>query len=117
MMASAPDLFGGFYHKFELRHLVGDRHVVALDGAGEAALRAQGELIERAILPRLLDPALQRVLRLELRQLRRDEAEDDGLALRHEAQRREIARALVVIFKEVAVDADLVGSDCLLPYL
>src|SRR6185437_5842795 len=106
--ASAPDLFGRFNHKFQLRHLVGNAYIVAFNRAREAALRAEGELIERTIFRRLLDPALQRVFGLERRELGGDEAEDDSLALRHETQRREIAGALVVIFEEIAVDIDLV---------
>src|SRR5690242_16295037 len=106
-MASAPNLFGRFYHKFQFCDLVGDRDVISLNGAREAALWAERELIERAVLRRLLDPALQRVLGLHRRQLGRDEAEDHGLALGHEAQRREIARPLVVIFEEITVDIDL----------
>ena len=37
--------------------------------------------------------------------------EHDRLALRHEAQRREVARALVVVLQEEAVDRELVEQD------
>ena len=63
----------------------------------------------RRVLRRLLDPALQLVLRLELAALRRHEPEHDVLvAFRQEAQRLEAARALVVPLHEEAVDLELV---------
>src|SRR3954447_18608359 len=81
----APDLGGGLDDQAQLRDLlvVGER--VALDRRGEAALRRQAELVERHERGRLLDPPHELVLRLELAALRRDEAEHDALALRHEA--------------------------------
>src|SRR4051812_37670443 len=47
-------------------------------------------------LGRLVDPPLEVVLALQLRPLRRHQAEDDALARRHEAQRLEVAGAGVV---------------------
>ena len=44
---------------------------------------------------------------LELAELGRHQAEDDGLALGQEAQRLEVARARVVVLEEVAVDVHL----------
>ena len=52
----------------------------------------------------LVDAALEVVLALELRALRRHQAEDDALARRHEPQRLEPAGAGVVVLQEEAVD-------------
>src|SRR5437667_348826 len=61
---------------------------VALDRRRESALRGEAELVDRRVLRRSLDAALELVLRLELAALRRHEAEHDLLlALRQEAER------------------------------
>ena len=70
-----------------LRRSIVDRHRIAHEVAGEAALRAETQLIERQILRGCVDPPLQDVARLEHRRLRRHETEDDLLALRHVAER------------------------------
>ena len=63
-------------------------------------------LLERHVARGLVDAALDArpsgstSARFEL-----IEAEHDGLALRHEAQRREVAGALVVVLEEEAVDS------------
>src|SRR4051795_1697749 len=103
----APDLRRRLDDQAQLRPLLllGDR--VALDRRGEPALRREAELVEIDVLRRLLDAALELVLRLELAALRRDQPEHDDLALRHEAQRLESARALVVPLHEEAVDGEL----------
>ena len=85
-----------------------DAERVALDGRGEAALRREAELVDVDVLRRLLDPALEEVLGLELARLGRHQAEHDDLALGHEAQRLEAARAGVVPLHEEAVDGELV---------
>ena len=56
----------------------------------------------------MVDAALQLVLGLELAQLGRDQPQHHHLALRHEAQRLEIARALVVVFEEISGDVHAV---------
>ena len=56
----------------------------------------------------LVEAAAQGVLRLQLAALGRDEPEHDELVRRHVAQRLEIARALVVVLQEEAVDGELV---------
>ena len=90
-------------------HCSSSRERVALDGRREAALRREAELLDRREPRRLLDPALQLVLRLELAALRRHEPEHDLLvALRQEAQRLESARALVVPLHEEPVHLELV---------
>src|SRR5262249_37224945 len=89
-----PDLAGDLDHVSELAPLLVLAHNVALLGAGEAALRAQVQAVEIDVAGRLLDPALDRVLRLERRKLAADEAEHDVAVLRQEAQRLEAAGAL-----------------------
>src|SRR4029078_6719534 len=76
-------------HEFELGELLVDREVVALARRGEAALRGEAELIEVGVLRGLRDAGLEELLGLEVRALRGDEAEHDGLALRQVAQRLE----------------------------
>src|SRR3546814_6262628 len=44
--SSAPDVAGHVHHEPKLRDLVVDRHLVAVDGGREAALRAEAELVE-----------------------------------------------------------------------
>jgi len=80
---------------------------LAVHRAREAALRRQAQLLERHVLGGLVDAALEVVLRFELAELGRHQAEDDGLALGQEAERPEVARARVVVLEEVAVDAHL----------
>ena len=80
---------------------------VALDGRGEPALRGEAELVERDVLGGLVDPALEHVGVLEAPALRGHQPEDDLLAGRHEAQRGEPARALVVELAEEGVDVEL----------
>src|SRR6187397_3226191 len=83
----APDFLRDLDDQPQLRPLVVFRQAVALDGRREAALRRQAELLERCVARRLLEPALQLVLRLQLAALRRHESEDDLLlSLRQEAQ-------------------------------
>src|SRR5882672_11059209 len=60
-----PHLAGHLGDEAELGDLVVERHVVALDRAGEAALRGEGELVEGDVSRRLVDAALQLVLVLE----------------------------------------------------
>src|SRR5260221_7735311 len=69
--------------------------VVAVHGAGEAALRRESQLIQGNELRGLVDAALEVVLSLQRSDLRAHDAEDDTLALGHEPERREIAGPLV----------------------
>src|SRR5438045_5225772 len=78
----------------ELGDLLVPGQRVAVDGGGEAALRAEAELLERHVFRCLLDPALELVLAFERGALAGDEAQDHSLVPpRHKAQRREPARA------------------------
>src|SRR3990172_4970723 len=61
---AAPHLARQLDAERELRPLVPDRHVVALDGRGEAALGADAELVERDVLGRLVEAPLEVVLLL-----------------------------------------------------
>src|SRR5262245_44721055 len=92
--SSSPHLVCELHDHAELRPLFFFGQDVALLARGEAALRRQAKLIERHELGRLVDTALDLVLALELAALRRDKAENDELALGHEAQRLEAAGAL-----------------------
>src|ERR687891_1170266 len=76
---SAPCLGRDLDQALELAplHVLGD--LVALDGRREAALRADRELLHRHVAGCLVDPALERVLALDLRLLRGHDAEHDLL--------------------------------------
>src|SRR5688572_23015938 len=105
---SAPDLFGDLDHLTHLRPLLLLGEDVAFLGRGEAALRAERELLERGVLRGLVDAALDQVFRLERAALRGDHADhDDLLALGQEAQRLETAGAVAVVFQEIAVEVAL----------
>jgi hypothetical protein len=75
----------------------------AADAAAESALRAQRKLIEGQIASCIVDAALEHIHRLELGTLGRDETEDRDFAFREETQRRQIARALAVVFEQKPV--------------
>src|SRR3954470_24975356 len=97
---AAPRLLRQLYHQPELclLHFGADR--VAGCGGGEPALRADSEAIERDVARGLVETALQHGLILEKVRLGRHEAERDRLALRHEAQRREVAGAWRIVFEK-----------------
>src|SRR5262245_42307916 len=99
----APDLAGGLDAKPQLRALLFLGEVVAVVGAGEAALRADAEVLERHELRSLLDAPFQDVLGLELGKLGGNQAEHHLLALRDVAQGLEAARALVVVLEEKTI--------------
>src|SRR5712691_8876535 len=89
---SAPHFARGLDDEAQLGDLLVPGQCVAVDGRGEAALRAEAELIERHEFRRLVDSPLQRILALERRPFAGDEAEDHALLPpRHKAQRREAA--------------------------
>src|SRR5690606_30465105 len=117
---SAPHLFRDLDDERELALLVVGREDVALGDAREAALRGEAQLLERDVSRRLVDAPLDLVLVLERSALRRDEAEHDLLAFRHEPQRLEAAGPLVVVLEEETVDIELVEEhvgDRLVPAL
>ena len=78
--------------------------LVADLAGGEAALRAQVEILERHVLGCLVDAGDDGCLILELWTLRRDEAEHDLLARRDILETRKAAGALVVELEVVGVD-------------
>src|SRR5208282_6545812 len=105
---STPHFVGDLHDHPQFRPLLIFGQNVALLGRGEAALRRQTKLIERDVFRRLIDPALDVVLVLQLAGLRGDEAEHELLlALGEEAQRFETAGALAVVFEEIAVEAGM----------
>src|SRR5882672_3072691 len=105
---SSPNLARGLDYHLELALLVVLGDAVADHVGGEAALRAERELLERQVLRRLFDPAPQAVDGLELGHLGADEPQDADLALRKVAQRREAAGARAVVLEEEAPVRQLV---------
>ena len=80
---------------------------VALDRRGEAALAGQAQLVQGDVLRGLVDAALEVVGGFQVRALGGDQAEDDLLALRDEAEGLEAAGALVVVLQEEPVHVEL----------
>src|SRR5215468_1972903 len=81
-----PDLTRDLDDSLGLVDLLLHGDAVALDGRGKAALRAEGELVERYVFRGLVDPALELVGALQHALLRGDDAEYDHLALGYEAE-------------------------------
>src|SRR3984893_271024 len=107
IIGSAPDFARRLDDEAQLCDLFVSGQRVAVDGRGEAALRAEAELLERHVFRRLVDPALQSVLAFERGALAGDEAQDYPLiALGHKAQRLEPAGARIVVFQEEAIDTE-----------
>src|SRR4051794_28761105 len=107
----SPYLARGLDHQAELGDFARDIHGVAADTAGETALRTQCELLQRRMLRRFVDAALELVLGLELAALGGDQAEHRDLALGQKTQRLETAGARAVVFEKVAVDIDRVEDE------
>src|SRR3974377_1467388 len=95
-MGLAPDLAGGIDDEGEFAPLGVDREQVARSDGSEAALRADGEIFERDVACGFVDVAAKIILGFKLRLLRSDEAEDNCLAARHEAQRLQGAGAVAL---------------------
>ena len=76
---------------------------VADDVGGKAALRAEGELIERENFAASSIRRLRSSTLLQFRHLGADEPEHHHLALGHEAQRLEAAGARRVVFEQEAI--------------
>src|SRR5215469_14210715 len=107
-MLAPPYFARGLDDEVQLGDLLVPGQCVAVDGRGEAALRAEAKLLERHVFRRLVDTALQRVLAFERGALAGDEAENHPLLpTRHEAQRFEPAGAGVVVFQKEPVDREL----------
>src|SRR5213078_3149418 len=107
----APDFPRQLHAERQLRLLLIHRDLVALDGRGEAALRAQADLLERHVLGRLVETPPEVVLPLQGADLGGDEPQDHARTLGDEAERREVARARVVELEEEAVVRQLVEDD------
>src|SRR3989449_2230587 len=104
----APHLARQLHAERQLRLLVVDRDLVALDGRGEAALRAQADLLDRHVLGRLIEAPLEVVLPLEGADLGGHQPQDHAHVFGDEPERREVARAGVVELEEEAVVWQLV---------
>src|SRR5579885_2851089 len=94
--------------QFELAPLIVGREQIAAHRAGETALRAEREPLERHVTRGLVDPPTQRLGRLQHRRLGADEPEHHGLVRRHEAQRGEIAGTLGVVLEKKRLDAHFI---------
>src|SRR5215831_293769 len=104
---SAPHLAGDLDDHLEFGPLLLLGENVALLGGGKAALGRQAQLLERSEFRRLVEPPLDGVLLLQRAALGGDEPHRHALlALGQEAQRLEPARALGVVFQEVAIVGD-----------
>src|SRR5690349_21988390 len=88
-----PHLARHLQRQPQLSLLILHGDLVSVVRAREAALRAETQVLQRHILRGGFDAALERVLRFECRDLGADQAEDDLLALGHEAERLEAAGA------------------------
>src|ERR1041384_1835851 len=104
----APGILRQLYHQPQLGFLHSGIDGIAQLGAGEAALWADGEAFEWDEGARLVYALPQRGLVFEEVGLGRDQAEHGGFLLRHEAQRREIARARAIVFEEEEADVERV---------
>src|SRR2546425_3138234 len=76
----APDLAGGFHHELELPLLIVLADEVSHHVGREAALRAEGELVQGHVAARVVDPLSELVDGLELGNLRADEPEPEDIA-------------------------------------
>src|SRR5690606_24194656 len=103
----SPDLLGGLHDQRQLGHLLIVGQLVALHRRGEPALWREAELAQRHVPGRLLDPALELVLGLQLTGLGGHQAEHHLLARRHEPQRGEASRPLRVVLQEEPVHREL----------
>src|SRR3954447_4554383 len=103
-LCRAPRLLRQLYHQPQLCFLHFRADWVAGFGGGEPALRADREAFERDVARGFVEAALQHGLILEKVHLGRNEAEHDRLAVRNEAQRREVARAFRIVFEEEEFD-------------
>src|SRR3546814_13164226 len=79
----------------ELFPLVVLGELIAVGGGGEAALVAEGALLQRHVARGLVDALSQIVPAFHRRPLGAHEAEHNALTLRHEEQRRAVAGPLV----------------------
>src|SRR2546427_13039804 len=80
----APHLARQLHAERQLRLLVVDRDLVALDGRGEAALRAQADLLDRHVLSRLIESPLELVLLVEGADLAGNPPQDQAHAIGNE---------------------------------
>jgi hypothetical protein len=96
----APNLTRGFDDEGELLHLFFGRDRVAENGRSKTALRADAELRQRKIPARRRDAPAQVIHALEPAGFSRDQAEHDEFVFGYVLERRERARAIIVVFEE-----------------
>src|SRR3970040_1457023 len=73
--SGSPDLAGGVDAQLQLRLLLLDGQVVAVVGAGKAALRAQAKVFQRHDLRGLADSLLEKIPGFELREFRGNQSQ------------------------------------------
>src|SRR5258707_335938 len=100
----SPDFAGRLDDEPQLGGLLVHGECVALHRRRKTALRTQAELLERNESRRFVDPPLECVLALDRAALGSHQPQHHHLALGHEPQRLETARALVVVFEKETVD-------------
>src|SRR5262245_24311502 len=98
-LVQTPDFPRGLDDELQLLPLLVFRQQVALEGRGEAALRAEGEVLERHIAARFIDSTQKRVLRLELGHFAADQTENDTLVGGNETERFEGSRTLGLVLQ------------------
>src|SRR5205807_885704 len=94
----------GLPHQPKLGTLIGLREWVAGGRAGEPALRAYPQSIERYVLGRFIGATSQLIHALQDRRLAADEPKHRPFPARHEAKRREISRPRRIVFQQEMVD-------------
>ena len=104
---SSPHGPGCFDHRAQLASLIVQRNAVADDRCGKPALGAQGQPLQRQVLGGLMDAVGELFHRLPAGAFGRHKTEDDRLVVGNVLQGRKGARALVVVFQEQALGADV----------
>src|SRR5437879_11186967 len=102
----SPHVGGHLDDARELRLLIGLAERIADDRAGEAALRAQAELLDRREPRSLVDAALEALRAFERGRLARHQSQYHDLAARKQPKRRERAGPRRVVFEKIAVRLD-----------
>src|SRR5262249_48198868 len=98
-----PDPARGLNHQAELGPLFIFGQQIPFRGGGEAALRAESQVLQGNIAGCLLDPSRYLGAILQLGTLGADQAKDNHLPFGNEAERFECPRTLVVIFQKKTI--------------
>src|SRR5215469_79329 len=105
---SAPDFARYLRHKLKLRPLIVFGDEVSFHRGSKAALRADCKLLQWNDFGGLVDAAEEILFTLKRGALGAYQPEDDGFPLGNKAQRLKAAGAVVVVFKQEAIDFELV---------